>query len=479
MTHEPTSRPRDLVAWTQPREVHVPWVAIVALSAIAAALTLVLPSTNGYDPWSWLIWGREITQGALVTFTGPSWKPLPVLITTPLSLAGDAAPDLWLAFGWAGAAAALVPAARLGGRMAGTAGALLAAVFLLLASWWLISVGLGFSEGLMIWFVLAATERALADRPGQAFAFGLLAALLRPEAWPFLGAYALFVVARDRRRLAWVTPGLLILPLLWFVPEHVGSGDFSRAADRAQVVGPDSPALADRPALAVIESVRDNLAFGVEAALLLALAAAVARTVPAGALRPAAVVGALGVAWLALVCVMAEAGFSGILRYVMVPMAFAHVLAAAGVVWWVRHVGTRWSGAPRALAIGAVVALPVVGLGADAPRAFEEAATVVRYEEQVNDDLPVALRRAGGPDRVMRCGDVFTPYHAGPMVAWTLKRHIHEVDFKPRPPGAVLRTSLPRSGPVLRPERPLESAPGRRVLAQTARWRIVEACPDR
>ena len=40
----------------------------------------LLPYLPVYDPWAWLIWGRELLHGGLETAAGPSWKPLPVLI---------------------------------------------------------------------------------------------------------------------------------------------------------------------------------------------------------------------------------------------------------------------------------------------------------------------------------------------------------------------------------------------------------------
>ena len=55
-----------------------------------AALAHLLPAGPTYDPWAWIIWGREITEWDLDTRTGPSWKPLPVLFTTPFALTGDA-----------------------------------------------------------------------------------------------------------------------------------------------------------------------------------------------------------------------------------------------------------------------------------------------------------------------------------------------------------------------------------------------------
>jgi len=68
-----------------------------------AALSLLIPSTPSYDPWSWIVWGREIAHVDLQTTGGPTWKPLPVIFTTVFSLFGKAAPDLWLVVGRAGA----------------------------------------------------------------------------------------------------------------------------------------------------------------------------------------------------------------------------------------------------------------------------------------------------------------------------------------------------------------------------------------
>src|ERR1700751_1868176 len=77
---------------------------VLAGAAIAiAALSLLIPSTPSYDPWSWLVWGREIAPLDLVTTGGPPWKPLPVIFTTIFSLFGGASPDLWLVVARAGA----------------------------------------------------------------------------------------------------------------------------------------------------------------------------------------------------------------------------------------------------------------------------------------------------------------------------------------------------------------------------------------
>ncbi len=70
---------------------------------MVGALSLLLPSTPSYDPWAWLVWGREIVHFKLHTTGGPSWKPLPVIFTTLFAPFGKAAPDLWLVVARAGA----------------------------------------------------------------------------------------------------------------------------------------------------------------------------------------------------------------------------------------------------------------------------------------------------------------------------------------------------------------------------------------
>src|SRR4051794_34811803 len=87
-----------------------PWRLLVLGCLALAALSLTLPSVPTYDPWAWIIWGREVAHLDLVTQTGPSWKPLPVLFTTPFSLAGDdGAPLLVLLGARAGAWPRLAP----------------------------------------------------------------------------------------------------------------------------------------------------------------------------------------------------------------------------------------------------------------------------------------------------------------------------------------------------------------------------------
>ena len=97
----------------RPRRARAPgrgaaWRLLLLGCLALAALAHCLPAGPTYDPWAWIIWGREITEWDLDTRTGPSWKPLPVLFTTPFALAGDTCGARAVARGRAGRRAARV-----------------------------------------------------------------------------------------------------------------------------------------------------------------------------------------------------------------------------------------------------------------------------------------------------------------------------------------------------------------------------------
>src|SRR5437879_5412199 len=59
-----------------------PYTLILVGSLLLAAASLLVSAAVSYDPWAWLIWGRQVIHLSLVTTGGPTWKPFPVLFTT-------------------------------------------------------------------------------------------------------------------------------------------------------------------------------------------------------------------------------------------------------------------------------------------------------------------------------------------------------------------------------------------------------------
>jgi hypothetical protein len=449
------------------------WLPVLACFAIAA-LSLIETSSPTYDPWAWIIWGREVVHLDLDTMSGPSWKPLPVLLTAPFSLFGDsAAPALWLVVARAGSLGALVVTYRLGTRLGGVAGGLLAAL-LLLASPWLVRNGLlGNSEGLLILFVVWAVERHVAGHHGQAFALGVAAGMLRPEAWPFIFLYALWLVWTDRRRLPWVAGGLLLLPLLWLLPEYWGSGDFWRAAERANTPNANSPAFAERPSLAVL----GNWVLLLTPPAWVGLAAVVVLGVCDRAWRrlgPAAGIALLAVAWLVLVALMTEGGYSGNSRYLLAPTALLYAVGGAGLA---RLAGELVTTRPGRIGAGAVAVLAVAGSIIWAADRVPFMLRDVHFQAQVAHNLDVAVDRMGGREAILDCGAPFTNKFLVPLVAWKLHVHGEQVLVEPAKGGSVMLRA--RHSLLARAEPPLESLQGRpthRFGTRTALWRIETAC---
>src|SRR4051794_26368044 len=138
-----------------------PRAGLAAVAAVCLALgllSLLAPTTPTYDPWAWLIWGREILHLDLDTQFGPSWKPLPVLLTTPFALVPGAAPALWCAVSRAGAIAAVAFAFRVARRLGGTAAGVLAAAAVALTTDFLRFAAVGDSEGLLVALLFAAID---------------------------------------------------------------------------------------------------------------------------------------------------------------------------------------------------------------------------------------------------------------------------------------------------------------------------------
>ncbi len=448
-----------------------PFAACVGL----AFLSLLLPSTPTYDPWAWIIWGREITQFDLVTTSGPSWKPLPILFTTPFALFGDAAPYLWLVVARAGTLGGLVVAYRLGTRLGGPAAGFLGAAAIAVAPWTFRNAALGNSEGLLVLCVLWACDRHLDGHRGQAFALAVAAGMLRPEAWPFLLLYAAWLLWMDRKRWWWIGLGLLSLPVAWLVPEKWGSGSFWRAAERAQQPNPNSPAFADSPTLAILGDALEMLPVYVIIGLVAAVVVALARAVPVGRGAPALGLAALAGGWIALVAAMTEAGYAGNQRYLVAAAALLCVLGAVGISWAAGALAVRSGRHGRTVVAaigGATIALVVVGAVSSLPTT----AKGIGYQVRIANDLDDAIADAGGAERLKACGHLYTNAYTVPLVAWTMKVHAIDVGFRPRFPAAIFRIAHTRGQPA----RPVPvRLPGGRVVSETGDWTVALACrPD-
>jgi hypothetical protein len=451
-----------------------PWRLLLAGCFALAALSLTLPSVPTYDPWAWIIWGREIAHLDLVTTTGPSWKPLPVIFTTPFSLAGDdGAPLLWLVVARAGGILAFAMAFRLGKRLAGPVAGLIAAGALILADEFIRNFFRGNSEGILVALCLWAIERHLDGRRRDAFLLGIAAALLRPEVWPFIALYGLYLVAADWRRdnrLPVKTAILVIgsglgLGILWFVPEYLGSGDFLRAAARARKPNPDSAAFAAHPFIEVFNRSASVLSPPVYIGGVIATGAALCAFIKRREDGLLLAMGGIGTVLMIAVAAMTQAGFAGNLRYIALPAALVCVLAGAGWVWLVKTTNARFGMIAAAL-------LTLVIAAASAPSVREDideldmAGQRIQAEADLYGTVPDAIKAGGGEAKLKSCGTVYTGAFQTQAVAWYM--HLHEMDSEifAFPPGTTIAPSYSA----------LSRDPRFPPIATTRKWVIGSSC---
>lgn len=466
----------DGAAFAARHEVGPVWPLLLGC-VVLATLSLLLPAAPTYDPWAWLVWGREITELDLNTRLGPSWKPLPVMFTTLFALFGERAPDLWLVVARAGGLLALAMSYRLATRLAGRFAGLMAAAGVLLMERWMRDSGLGHSEPLLVGLVLWSIDAHLGGRRGRALGLGFAAGLLRPEIWPFLGIYGLFLWFREPRLRRVMVALAVLTPMAWFLPELWGSGDVLRASERARTPNPDSPAFAERPALEIVRLSWPIVVAPVKVAALIGVAFAVAGWL--GARRDGATlaVAGAGIAWLALVALMTEAGYAGNVRYLMVSAALMCVVAGVGFGRLVellraRTTSNSWAGhaaaAVLALAAGVVAAPRMSFLVGDTQRLVREA--------QFYEDIPPAMARAGGRSRLLDCGQPFTGPYQVPSIAWYMHVHTSTVTHVSPARGVAFR---PRPGSGEKPRFAIPAMPPFELVTRSSKWDVLAACdPD-
>jgi hypothetical protein len=396
-----------------------PALAASACVSLAAA-SLALPSAPTYDPWAWIVFGKELVHPGIgfSTISGTGWKPLPVLFTAPLALLGDAGPSLWLVVVRSAGIAAVGLAFGLAARAAGLVAGFVAALALVLSSDWLRYLAAGNIEPVVVALLLGGVELHLRGRRAGAFVVLVLAGLGRPEVWPLVAGYAGYLWLNEQRR--W--PVALALPCmlaLWAAPEWVGSGDPLHTLQAASRSGePHSLQLTHHPALELVRGAAGILAAPVWIGALIGVAYGW-RARDRTALALAAVAGA----WALPTIVGTALGYPAVPRYLVEPAALCCALAGIGFATLTRLPYRR----------AASVALAATLVAASVPFAVSRVVGLVHQTtaaEQRADDLASlwqAVDRARTRAAVARLHPAVEPGASGNALAWKLDLQLHDV----------------------------------------------------
>lgn len=423
------------------------WVALSVALAIVSWATL--PTVPSYDPFSWIIWGREVSDPhlAFAISGGPSWKPLPFAFTTVYGLFGSAAPALWVITARVGGLLGLIGAWRVaarlaGGRRAAAAAGLIAAGGILVTQDWGYYFFRGASEPALIACTVWAIDRLLAGRRGSAYALVVAAGLIRPEWWVFLLGFALWLGLRDPEwrapgRRALLLAGLVLMPVGWFVPPWIGSGDpllaASHAADYNGQLGGD-------PLRAIVgRAVQDQ----VWPLLVAALGLFVVTALRGGDRRVLALGAGVSAWWLEVILMTLLGSFPGLERFFLPAAAVVCVLGGVGMVSFARWGGARWGGpgvagrpadaagrrgagtpGRRAVTAGALAVLVAASVAVTLGpiSLFGDSEGQAALAQRTLTGMERALRAAGGPARVLPCPTSFAAVNhaAQPALAWDL-----------------------------------------------------------
>ena len=195
----------------------------------------------------------------------------------------------------------------------------------------------------------------------------------------------------------------------------------------------------------------------------------------------ARVLAAAAAAWIAIVAVMAQAGYAGNPRYLVAAMAFGCVLAGAGAAWAGAALVRRETRLPAVLPpvrraitrVGAVVAgVLVVAVGAVTVGDLRDQISDVGARADRREALPDLVASAGGRDAIVGCARVRTAPDVRPLVAWELDISMRGIDRVPRPPVALVQWRPHGGGPVdpPLPEGDLE------LLGRAPFWEAWGAC---
>jgi len=408
-----------------------PWLSTSAVVfVVSTLLTLWARTRPSYDAYGWMTWGHETLHLSLNLGGAPSWKPVPFLFTVPYALAGHYQLWLWMITATAVALGGPVFAGRIAYRLVGGSELRLDPEPLRRYAPWVAAViaGAGVlgiedyfhyilssqSDPMIVTFTLAAIDMGLIGRYRWTLLFGVLAALGRPEAWPFLGLFGLWAWFKVPSMRWMLLAGAALVLFMWFGIPTITNGRPDIAGQLAQ----GSPReLHSNRLVGTLRRVHEilYLPFWIAAAFAAALAL-LRRNLAVLALA------AMVVVWAIVEIAFAYHGWPALPRYVFEAGGIVAVLAGVAIGWLLLEgsrindgVGIlRWSG-------GLVAAVLVATMipGAIHRLRVEHADLTAQHARTHEITLLSSVTNAlGGSAHILRCGQPVTDVGWVSALAW-------------------------------------------------------------
>jgi hypothetical protein len=414
----------------------------VGLIVASVVLLLWAGTRPGYDPYGWLVWGYQTLHGTLDLAGAPSWKPLPYLFTVPYALAGRFSLWLWMVTAVSVSLAGCVFVGRIAHRVivqtiadpteradgvayASLIAAVVAAGALLAIEDYMHYILSAQSDPMIVTFCLAAIDCHLCGRRRWAFWLGVLGSLGRPEAWPFLGIYSIwlwFKVPSSRWMLA---AGWGVIAFMWFGIPWITNGRPNIAGQLAR----HSP-----------RALRDNKITGTigrftELQFLPIWLAAIAATALAALRRNrfVLVLAAGTLVWVIVEIAFALHGFPALPRYMFEAGGVVAVLAGVGAGWSLLVLPTLNPRIPRSAGVVIVAALAVSLLPGLVNRVRAEHHDLTHERGRATEIawLATTIDGLGGYQRVRACGEPVTTVEFASTLAWLTHLDVDLVGYVP------------------------------------------------
>jgi hypothetical protein len=283
------------------------------------------------------------------------------------------------------------------------------------------------SDQLNVALCLAAIDAHLGRRPRLALAVLVAAALGRPELWPFVALYAVWLWLRVPGARPWSLLGLALIPVAWFSVPALTSNSIFHAGDLAlnQVT-----IIHGNKVVGVIERWRSLYELPVQIAAGLGVVLAAVR-------RDLETLGLAGVAalWVVIEIAFAYHGWSAVSRYLIEPAAVM-VVIAGGLVGRLLADGPAWATivhrfdsagrwvAPVLGTLGpALVVVLIVSLAPAANRrvrVWRQGISDARHDAKVIRRLTDVIAKVGGGKRILACGQPVSYNRLQSTLAWAV-----------------------------------------------------------